>query len=59
MENCHENTFIGYLILENGIGNYTFNLNNERFKLNGTNLLVENSFYIFCILKIIFLFLDS
>lgn len=44
MENCHENTLIGNLIIENGMGNYTIDLinnNNGRFKLNGTNLLVK------------------
>ena len=44
MENSHENIFIGNLILENGLGNYTMDLiddGNGTFKLNGTNLLVS------------------
>lgn len=44
MENFHENISIGNFILEDGIGNYTIDLidnANGRFKLNGTNLLVE------------------
>jgi hypothetical protein len=44
MENSHENASVGNLILDNGIGNYTFDLiDNAKglFKLNGTNLLVK------------------
>jgi hypothetical protein len=44
MENAHENTSIGNLILENRIGNCTIDLidnANGRFNLNGIHLLVE------------------
>jgi hypothetical protein len=44
MENSHENTSVGYFILEDGIGDYNIELSdnaNGRFKLNGFNLLVR------------------
>ena len=43
MENSHENTLVGDLVIENGIGNYTMDLvdnSNGQFRLNGTSLLV-------------------
>jgi hypothetical protein len=46
MENSHEDTFVGNFILENGIGDYNFELidnANGRFKLNGSSLLVKYS----------------
>ncbi|CAF1122720.1 unnamed protein product [Rotaria sordida] len=51
MENSHENTSIGNFIIENGIDNYTIILiddANERFKLNGTNLLTAKKYIEHC-----------